>query len=133
MSSQALAVAVLARRNELHLTQADVERLGGPSVPTMRNIEHAKVDLRPRTIRALARALQWDRVSVIEVAQGVRDCPVPLARPGLSASTIEPSPASNEVGFEDIARIVPKLSLSELNRLTDMVRTAIAIREGGVA
>lgn len=133
MSYQALARAVLARRKELNLTQGDVERLGGPSVPTMRNIEHACGDLRPRTIRALAQALQWDRISAIEVVQGVRDRPVPLARPELSASAVESSPAPNEAGFEDLARLVPKLPLSELNRLMDMVRTAIAIREGGVS
>lgn len=35
--------------------------------------------------------------------------------------------------FGDLAQLVSKLSLSELNRLMDMVRTAIAIREGGVS
>jgi transcriptional regulator with XRE-family HTH domain len=139
VSNQKLAAAVVARRKQLQLTQADVEHLGGPSVPTIRNIEHANVNLRGRTVRALARALQWDSMSVIEVVRGERDRPVPLVaaenqadRLGLLASPAE-SAAPNEVGFEDLADLVPKLALPELNRLMDMVRTAIAIREGGVA
>lgn len=49
------------------------------------------------------------------------------------SSTPEQPAVSGEVGFEDIARLVPKLPLLDLNRLQDMVRTAIAIREGGVS
>jgi hypothetical protein len=51
-----------------------------------------------------------------------------------SLSTPDELPAGpGGIGFEDLARLVPKLPLSELNRLMDMVSTAIAIREGGVS
>jgi transcriptional regulator with XRE-family HTH domain len=130
-----LGAAVRARRLDLRLTQSDVESRGGPSHMTVRRVEHGE-RVKWKSLHALAQALGWEPAVLIDVAIGHRDVSAlsssePDRADVVATDTADvPSPAD---AFEDLARLVPKLPLSDLNRLQDMVRTAIAIREGGVS
>lgn len=62
---------VVRRREELGLTQPDVQAAGGPSTATMRNIERAtNTTYRGGILRSLERALQWRTGSVETVLAG---------------------------------------------------------------
>ncbi len=56
-----LGEAVLARRRQIGLSQAEVERRGGPSELTIRKIENDQLDGPPRlqTLQKLEQALGW--------------------------------------------------------------------------
>ena len=65
-NAHALATALKARRHQLDLSQADVEKRGGPNAATVRRIERGEVtEVRARTIRQLEHALDW-RDGVVE-------------------------------------------------------------------
>lgn len=132
---KALGAVVRARRLHLRLTQTDVEARGGPTHMTVRRVEHGE-PVKWKTLHALAQALEWEPALLLDVAAGDRD--VSALSIGEPSHAVFAAVTSVDVSapvdaFEDIARLVPKLPLSELNRLMDMVRTAIAIREGGMS
>lgn len=80
MSSNArrLAAAVLARRQELDLTQLDVWQSGGPSNTTLTKIENAEIDALTRTTaRKLDAGLKWEPGSARDVYdKGLRPLPI---------------------------------------------------------
>lgn len=66
-----LGVVVRDRRADLGLTQTDVDKLGGPSVLTLRAIENNRAGrLTPRLRRSLERVLKWESGSVEAVLEG---------------------------------------------------------------
>lgn len=102
---------------------------------TVRRVERGE-RVKWKSLHALAQALEWEPAVLIDIAIGDRDVSVLSSGEPDRADVAAPDPADVPAPadtFEDLARLVPKLPLSELNRLMDMVRTAIAIREGGVS
>ncbi len=90
--AQRLGRLVRARRKELKLTQADVQKAGGPSTATLRLIEGGKhADIRPSTSGPLETALQWQLGSVDRVLAG--DEPTPMS----SAHRLAPAEFSRAV------------------------------------
>ncbi|MFG1659009.1 hypothetical protein ACGFIY_21005 [Micromonospora chersina] len=68
---QRLGTYVTRRRNELGLTQSQVQARGGPSIATVRNIELAVKDsYRDGNLRALERALDWPAGAVDRILAG---------------------------------------------------------------
>jgi len=66
-----LATEVIRRRTQLHLRQADVEKEGGPSAGTMRNIEQAsRSSYAARTFVQLETALKWGDGVVRRILDG---------------------------------------------------------------
>ena len=70
-----LAATVRSRRDSLGLTQADLTERGGPSVPTIRQVERASVRgrLTRGTVDAFDRCLRWERGSFDKVMNGKGD------------------------------------------------------------
>jgi transcriptional regulator with XRE-family HTH domain len=66
-----LAAFVRARREELGMTQNELQMAGGPSSAVLRYIESGK-ETKPstRTIKALERALDWEQGSVQAILSG---------------------------------------------------------------
>lgn len=59
------------RHDELHLTQPEVTTRGGPSVPTIRNIETGKKpNYHPRILRDLEEVLGWEQGSCLAIGDG---------------------------------------------------------------
>lgn len=76
--AQRLGRLVRARRKELKLTQADVQKAGGPSTATLRLIEGGKhTDFRTSTSGPLETVLQWQLGSVDRVLAGDEPIPTP--------------------------------------------------------
>lgn len=81
-----LAVAVVARRNELGLRQIDIPQRGGPSLDRVQAIEAgASGNYRPSTLSALETALFWEPGSVERVLAGGRPTVAVAADPGQGA------------------------------------------------
>jgi DNA-binding XRE family transcriptional regulator len=62
-----LAAAIVRRRQELRLTQAQLAETAGLSLRTVVAVEHADVLLKPKGRLALARALRWPPDRVVEI------------------------------------------------------------------
>lgn len=78
-----LAAAVIARREELDLTQEDVRQKGGPSTATMRLIEGAlQTSYRGVILARLERALEWEPGSVRAILRGGEPTPLRHAQEG---------------------------------------------------
>ncbi|MAE64175.1 MAG: hypothetical protein CMJ18_07850, partial [Phycisphaeraceae bacterium] len=77
---------VLARRQELDLTQLDVWQAGGPSNTTLTKIENAEIDTLTRTTaRKLDAGLQWVAGSAKGVYEsGAAPRPIAAALRGMS-------------------------------------------------
>ena len=94
------------RRGDLRLTQGEVSASGGPSISTLRLIEGAlqPSGFRPAILRALERALQWERGSVRAVLDGGDPTPLTAgdepARPGGSPAVAAPDPGRVARGHE---------------------------------
>jgi hypothetical protein len=68
---QRLGTYVSRRRDELGLTQSQVQARGGPSVATIRNIETAiKDNYRDSNLRALERVLNWPTGAIDRILTG---------------------------------------------------------------
>jgi transcriptional regulator with XRE-family HTH domain len=67
-----LGKEVLARRRQMGVSQAEVERRGGPSELTIRKIENGQLDgpPRPQTLQKLERALEWLPGTASGIAHG---------------------------------------------------------------
>src|SRR3954469_13731093 len=69
---------VKARRLYLGYSQADLQRYGGPSLVTVRDIERGRqASVRDLTLAGLDRALKWESGSAARVTQGGRPTPLP--------------------------------------------------------
>lgn len=92
-----LAAYTRDRRGDLGLTQEELAAAGGPSTATLRLIEGARQPgYRPAILRALERALQWERGSVRAILDG--GDPVSeaddLTLPGISPAPVAVTPAA---------------------------------------
>ncbi|MEV2236678.1 helix-turn-helix domain-containing protein [Micromonospora sp. NPDC049891] len=75
---RALADAVIARRNELGYTQAELASSGGISLATVQGIENARggATLRAKTAAGLERGLAWKPGSVLRILDGGSPAPI---------------------------------------------------------
>jgi transcriptional regulator with XRE-family HTH domain len=70
-SWERVAEAVRNRRHSLGLTQVEAAAAGGVSEPTWYLIEHARQDrYKPRTLRGIARALEWPEDAIDRIRRG---------------------------------------------------------------
>lgn len=84
---QALGRYVTRRRDELGMTQSDVQAAGGPSTATVRNIENAtQTSYRSGVLAALERALRWAPGSVEAALAGGEPTPLDVA-PSVTSDT----------------------------------------------
>lgn len=105
-----LAAAVLARREELDLTQKAVYADGGPSDTTLSKIEAGTHPVSPSTLRKLDKGLQWERGSARRIFKGEGDA-VPLgsepAVPHNAGMTYSPGDGKPEnISDEEYQRIL---------------------------
>lgn len=99
-----LARRVRDRRTAMGLRQTDIEEAGGPSTATVRAIEQAaRTNFSDRTLRELARALQWR----VEVPQKILDGTATEADLTSHAVYTEAAAAAAEAGhvFANLPRI----------------------------
>lgn len=71
--ARAFGAAVFARRRELDLTAADVQKLGGPSISALSHIENGRKPLAkysPGLLSRLERPLRWESGSVGALRRG---------------------------------------------------------------
>jgi len=69
---QAVADAIVARLNELDMTQADLSHRAGVALETVRELQHNLRPRRrnPRTLAAVSKALGWPEGRLAEIADG---------------------------------------------------------------
>jgi transcriptional regulator with XRE-family HTH domain len=115
-------VADRARQARLSrgMTMKEAAETSGVSHVTWRRIENART-VKPGSYAAVDRFLKLPLGTTALFDSGGPPIAEAVAGGGLDR------------GFEALARLIPKLELHELNRLSDMVSTAIAIRSGGVS
>jgi len=113
-----LARHVRARREELNMTQNEVQMAGGPSAAAVRYIEAGK-EARPtaRTMIALERALGWEHGSVMAILEG--------GEPVIAAEQPTPAPAPATEDTEASVRALRNM-LAELETILDAQRRAAA-------
>jgi len=105
-------------------TTEDAAARGGISRKTWERIE-AGQSARMLSLRAVAKAFDSPAGLIARAYHGEMDLNEALTSP---SRPLDPPPGD----FEALALLIPKLELHELNRLSDMVSTAIAIRSGGL-
>ena len=95
MSSKAsrnLAKWVVARRDELDLSQLDVWQSGGPSNTTLTEIENGRIEnLTRTTARKLDAGLRWEPGSAKRVWEGGEPVPAGGSNDGLIARVLDSS------------------------------------------
>lgn len=98
-----LARLVVERRNELGMTQADVQAAGGPSQATMYLIEHAgRTRYQARILNSLERVLRWRPGSVRAVLEGGDPTPIEeAAAPVVTRVRVEEKPPAEETPYTD--------------------------------
>jgi hypothetical protein len=99
---QRLAACVRDRRSDLGLTQEETAAAGGPSTATLRLIENGRQGgYRPAILRALERALQWERGSVRAILDGGDPAPADddATLPGIPpVAAPDPDPMAVRIG-----------------------------------
>src|SRR5690554_609263 len=72
-----LGALVRRRREALNLSQEAAAGAGGPSVATWRNVETGRrAPYSPRTLRSIARVLDWDPDAIEHIPYGADPVPV---------------------------------------------------------
>ena len=95
-----LAAALEARIAELHLTQADIQKRGGPSPATLRSIINGRTSaLSASKRRDLERALRWHAGSIDSVLVGGN--PEVIAAGSLGRGLASLIPASEPLPFQE--------------------------------
>lgn len=90
--AQHLGNRVRERRRELKLTQAEVQKRGGPSTATLRLIEGGKhTDFRAATAEPLEEILQWQKGSIAATLKGGEPTLVSAAPAPTNDSVLEMS------------------------------------------
>ena len=101
---QRLAAYARDRRGDLGLTQEEVAAAGGPSTATLRLIEGNKQSgYRPQILRALERALKWERGAVRAILDGgdpllADDYEGEPTLPGITPAVPPPDPLAVRIG-----------------------------------
>lgn len=124
-----LARLVRDRRGDLGMTQEEVTAAGGPSNSTVRLIEGARrPGYRPATLRALERALRWERGSARAVLDG--GDPLALAGDEPAPPGISPAPAAVTAGgaAEAMAAVAAVAGAGEMFEAAERIKREITRR-----
>lgn len=105
---EALAEAVKRRREELRLTQGDIQERGGPSTAKLREIENRRTEaLSPSKRRDLERALRWTPGSIdVILAGGQPTIAVPSLGTGLASLIPVEVPTLHDEHFDRAERLL---------------------------
>lgn len=114
-----LGAYVTRRRDELGMTQTDVQATGGPSTATQRLIESAgRVAYRSAILASLERALRWESGSVEQILVGGEPTPTERApepaKPDIDALTDELRRIANNPNRSAALRAMAQAHLDQL-------------------
>lgn len=122
---------VRQRRQELGLTQADVQRRGGPSAATVRKLENGRADsLAAASRRVLESVLGWQQGEFDRILEGTHDSAATKTRTGhmareLFGANLERLRKQKRLSQEDVARALVEFDV-------DLHQTTLSKIERGV-
>lgn len=126
-----MAEEVSHRRNELGLTQAEVEERGGPSRPTQREIEKGRTSekVQINTLAGYDKALEWPAGTMEQLASGIAQ---PRTVEASTWADLKPEVRKLLRAVTDMrrsAKNIPDLPLEFTEALTELTELQTDIQE----